>query len=241
MSFNITVEGGTSVRLPTAGKYCDRDIVVTAQGGGGDDVKLAGSIVDKTVTEFINPYATSIGEYSLRSCTKLLTVDAPNAKSIGQYAMTTCSLLNSVNFPLVESVGQYAFNQCNKLKYIALPSLASVSSNALRDCQYVETIDIGPALASIPANTFYGCRGLLALILRSETMVTLAATSAFTTCYRLLGTKNSGFNPNGERLGYVYVPAALVAAYQADATWTGSLLTTQFRAIEDYPEICGGT
>ena len=33
--FNIEVEGGKSVRLPTAGKYCDRDIVVTATGGGG--------------------------------------------------------------------------------------------------------------------------------------------------------------------------------------------------------------
>lgn len=32
MSFNIEVEGGTSVRLPTAGKYCDRDIVITATG-----------------------------------------------------------------------------------------------------------------------------------------------------------------------------------------------------------------
>jgi hypothetical protein len=32
MSHNITVEGGKSVRLPTAGKYCDRDIVVTAEG-----------------------------------------------------------------------------------------------------------------------------------------------------------------------------------------------------------------
>lgn len=35
MSHNITVEGGTSVRLPTAGKYCDRDIIITATGGGG--------------------------------------------------------------------------------------------------------------------------------------------------------------------------------------------------------------
>lgn len=35
MSFNITVEGGSSVRLPTAGKYCDMDIVVTAKGGAG--------------------------------------------------------------------------------------------------------------------------------------------------------------------------------------------------------------
>ena len=32
---NISVEGGTSKRLLTAGKYCDRDIVVTASGGGG--------------------------------------------------------------------------------------------------------------------------------------------------------------------------------------------------------------
>lgn len=35
---NITVEGGTSKRLLTAGKYCDRDIVVTATGGGGSGV-----------------------------------------------------------------------------------------------------------------------------------------------------------------------------------------------------------
>jgi hypothetical protein len=35
MNHSITVEGGTSVRLPTAGKYCDRDIIITATGGGG--------------------------------------------------------------------------------------------------------------------------------------------------------------------------------------------------------------
>ena len=29
----IVVEGGSSVRLKTAGKYCDRDIIVTAEGG----------------------------------------------------------------------------------------------------------------------------------------------------------------------------------------------------------------
>lgn len=30
--YKITVAGGTSVRLPTAGKYCDRDIIITATG-----------------------------------------------------------------------------------------------------------------------------------------------------------------------------------------------------------------
>lgn len=32
MSHKITVEGGKTVRLPTKGKYCDRDIVITAEG-----------------------------------------------------------------------------------------------------------------------------------------------------------------------------------------------------------------
>ena len=36
MSFNIEVEGGSSIRLPTKGKYCDRDIIITAEGGAED-------------------------------------------------------------------------------------------------------------------------------------------------------------------------------------------------------------
>ena len=35
MTHSIEVENGTAVKLPTAGKYCDRDILVTATGGGG--------------------------------------------------------------------------------------------------------------------------------------------------------------------------------------------------------------
>lgn len=35
MSIEITVQGGTSKKLLTGGKYCPEDIVVTAAGGGG--------------------------------------------------------------------------------------------------------------------------------------------------------------------------------------------------------------
>lgn len=49
MNHNITVEGGSSVRLPTAGKYCDRDIVITATGGGGGaEVTLQSKTVTPT-------------------------------------------------------------------------------------------------------------------------------------------------------------------------------------------------
>ena len=35
MSFNFEVEGGGTLHLLTAGKYCDQDIIVTGLGGGG--------------------------------------------------------------------------------------------------------------------------------------------------------------------------------------------------------------
>ena len=43
---NISMDGGTSIRLLTEGKYCDRNIVVTASGGGGGS---AGSVSPKAV------------------------------------------------------------------------------------------------------------------------------------------------------------------------------------------------
>lgn len=50
MSHNIVVQGGKTVRLPTAGKYCDRDILVTAEGGGTAlDVITASSLPDTVV------------------------------------------------------------------------------------------------------------------------------------------------------------------------------------------------
>lgn len=44
MSFEIQVESGKSVRLPTAGKFCGKDIVITATGGGSGDGIPAGYV-----------------------------------------------------------------------------------------------------------------------------------------------------------------------------------------------------
>lgn len=43
--FNIEVQGGSSVRLPTAGKYCEKDIIVTAIGGGTEEIE---NIIDES-------------------------------------------------------------------------------------------------------------------------------------------------------------------------------------------------
>lgn len=56
MSFDITVESGTSVRLPTAEKYCDRDIVITATGG---EVNMGTCTIKITVPSTSNYYVAN--------------------------------------------------------------------------------------------------------------------------------------------------------------------------------------
>ena len=180
-------------------------------GGGGDSDDMAGALADRTITEFYSDTCTQIGSYAFRGCKSLTKLVAPNATTVGEYAIY----------------------QCNALRSIALPKVTSVSTNSFRDAQYLEIVDL-PKLPTISSNTFYGCRGLKTLILRYSKKVTLNGTNAFTTCYRLLGTTNSGFNPTGERIGFVYVPRALIEEYRADSVWSSVLEPNQFRALEDY-------
>ena len=60
MSFNIEVEGGKTVRLPTKGKYCDRDIVITAtgdgSGGGSSAATISGINLHDATTDIPNTY-----------------------------------------------------------------------------------------------------------------------------------------------------------------------------------------
>lgn len=232
MSHNITIQGGTSVRLPTKGKYCDRDVVITASGGGGDE--LAKLLTNKLTA--LDSDVTSVRQFAFRGATALTSVNLPKATSIAANAFYGCNKLTSVNMPLVKSIGENAFNGCSILPHIVLPSLTTGDSYVFRYCYKLVTIDL-PVITNIVANMFTDCRKLTAVILRSATMCTLANTSAFTNCYHLTGQTVSTFNPNGDKDCYIYVPSALIESYKTAANW--STYVTQFRAIEDYPDICG--
>lgn len=75
MSHNITVSGGTSVRLPTAGKYCEQDIIITAEGGGSGEptIDLSAEIIEQE--ELIEQIKTALEN-------KTAGGDAPSADGI---------------------------------------------------------------------------------------------------------------------------------------------------------------
>ena len=134
--------------------------------------------------------------------------------------------LITVNLPNVTSLGAYAFYQCSNLKTVPLPKLTTISTQTWYMCPKLEHADCGQ-LGSITAQTFASCTALKTLILRK--------TSSICTLSNANGVSGSGI---GKGTGYVYVPAALIDTYKTATNW--STFAAQFRAIEDYPDICGG-
>jgi hypothetical protein len=78
MNYNIEVEGGTSILLPTAGKYCDRDIVITIKSNDVDKfATISGVNLHDTATDTPNTYlqGASIKAYNNWSTTDFIPVE----------------------------------------------------------------------------------------------------------------------------------------------------------------------
>lgn len=244
---NIIVEGGTSVRLPTAGKYCDRDIIVTAQGGNADiEDMLVGGIAKETLTEYSNERVTEIRDYTFSDFTGLQAVNLPNVETIGQngfsgtrlkevslpkcetvgtHAFNMCRYLTKADFPALITAGDYMFNNGVLLTEVNMPVVTTVKRQAFYYCSSLSRLDF-PSLETIYLYALTNCGKLDTVIIRTPTVCELQNTNAFT------GTKIASGT------GYVYVPAVLVDTYRNSTNW--SSYESQIRAIEDYPDICGG-
>jgi hypothetical protein len=120
----------------------------------------------------------------------------------------------------------YAFKNCSKLTSVNFPAATSIGNEAFDGCRELTSVNF-PAATSIGTYAFDGCSKLTSVILRNtSSVVTIYNTNVFTNTPIKSGT------------GYIYVPAALVDSYKAATNW--SAYAAQIRAIEDYPEICGG-
>lgn len=177
------------------------------------------------------PNATEIGLSAFQYCAKLVTVNAPNVTKVYDSAFSYCNLLKNVNLPNATTFSSYVFYNCNTLENIQLPKLRYIDQYNFSGCYRLVSVDATTATA-IYHRAFRYCYSLKAVILRSETVCTLSDTNAFENCYHILGTVNSTYNPNGDKDGYIYVPAHLAEQYRQATNW--SAYASQIRALEDY-------
>ncbi len=125
--FNFSVNGGKSIRLKTAGKYCDRDIVVTAigEGGGGSEVPRAfffgkggGNTLTASLGGEVNLYKLSDAMPTAedwQNCVVAVNINeygwmvAPITDVVGENGEISagCGLLTSCNIIAVATVPEY--------------------------------------------------------------------------------------------------------------------------------------
>ena len=194
---------------------------------GGNSNDDATRLVIGTITEYSNDNITEIRDYAFYDCSQLTTIDIPNVTNIGDQVFAFCASLTSVNFDSVTVIGQRAFSDCTGLQEIYLPSLQyNGVSMAFYNCPNLIRAELGE-LSALKMYDFYGCSSIETIILRkTDAICTLHAKTFY----------NGDAVTNGT--GYIYVPAALLEEYKAATNWT--VYADQIRAIEDYPDICGG-
>ena len=200
-----------------------------------------------SLTKLDLPKATVLNGYVVSGCSSLVELNIPNATSGRGYAIAgskiehlylpkfasagssvfrNATYLRTVDMPLLNKVEQHLFTNCSALENVTFPKATSVASQAMYGCSALTYADL-PICKKIGGQGFYNCTALETLILRRTTDVcALANVSAFT------GT------PIASGTGFIYVPSALVDSYKSATNW--STFASQFRAIEDYPDITGG-
>ena len=241
--FNIEIEGGSSKRLKTAGKYCDRDIVVTATGGDGvvvcedAEVNYATPIQNLKGAWWSLPNVTSVEASAFINCYGLISVDLPVATNLDYSAFATCKSLKSVSMPLVATIRHGAFARCSSLISVNFPSVTTLDDRVFAECSSLEYVDL-PLVTHIGDAPFLYCTNLKAVILRRTDTVCSIEASAF-----MIDWDDNGM-PTIVNDKF-YIPSSMYEAYRAvyepafaEFGFDG-YFDVVFHKIEDYPEICG--
>ena len=216
-------------------------------GGGEPDTRLKEfiedtleEIDDSTITSIRNeafntssikrvhlPNVINVGYHAFFYAQSLVSVELENAENVGTNSGQTfysCKKLETVYIPKVTSLPQQTFYECSSLKTFDTTNITSIASGAFVKCGF-EVFDLKNTL-TIPMSMFYQCSNLTVLILRGNSMSTLANTNAF---------GNTPFENNSKQ-GTLYVPQNLITTYQNNSTWSSIISrNNQILAIEGSP------
>lgn len=210
-----TLQGDISVDCPTIGIY--------------------GLACNEKMTSLTST-ATTIETCGCIECIRLTTVVMNNLISIGDGAFSGCSKLASIQIPMCKTIGEAAFDDCDALQTFVAPSVETIAGMAIfNGCRALTKIDF-TNLSSVSVSAFQGANNLNTVIIRNTNAVPTTPHQGPILPDRFRSDSTS------ETKGYIYVPAAMIDAYTSYATTgTGYDIWSMmnYRAIEDYPEICG--
>lgn len=209
------------------------------------------------------PLLETIGSQAFASCSNLSSFNFASIATMDGRAFDGCAL-TSVELPAsfigFGPIGGNAFTNCKALTTItvdennaevcavnnvlytksmdtllAFPAgvttftapeeVVMIGKEAFYGNKDLTKVDLPETVSKIKESAFASCSALTALILRRSSAIVTAGST-------VLGTiGSSGVS------WYIYVPSALMATYKANENWSD--YASRFRAIEDYPDICG--
>lgn len=185
-----------------------------------------------TLTSFSSNSVTSAGVMALMN-SKIAEINLPNLVTVGTQAFHGITT-EYVELPKAtfETAPMSVFNSSTGLKEGKFPAAIKFGGQMFWGCAKLSKIDVGANITAIGSLVFDNS-GLSTLIIRnSNSIAKLENINSFNRCPISYGT------------GYIYVPKALLSDedetkdYRRATNWVN--FANQFRAIEDYPEICGG-
>lgn len=190
-----------------------------------DALKVARSIVDKSITSYSDNELTSIGAYMFYNCTKLIEFNTPNVTSVGGYAFNNARVtylsfpklqrnsnnsfraatsLENIDLPILTQLENASLYGCTALKSVNLPKVQYIVRASMYGCTSLEIVDL-PVCTRIGTQAFHNCTSLKTLILRADTVCTLDGIDALATASALTG---------------IYVPDNLVESYKVATNWS---------------------
>lgn len=184
---------------------------------------MENALLARTVTEYVNSSAMTVGMRAFRGCDALERVSLAACTTIGIYAFESCTALTEVELPAVTFLNNQAFYGCTGLIKLVLPSLDRTVYRAFQNCSSLEEVDCGTKAWRLHVGDFYGCTALSRLILRKkEQCVVFDGSDSIALADTLIK----------KGMGHIYVPAVLIESYKTAEKW--SAYASQFRVLEDY-------
>lgn len=165
--FNIEVQGGSSVRLPTAGKYCDRDIIVTASGGGTEEIENIidqSGVLESTEGTVEEKVEALIDKASWERHIQESLYNLPSNEAHTLFKRTSVKDVSMFDFSKVGTFN-YMFLFCNELEHIELDMSGAINAaNVFQGCSILKTVKLhNTAKNRSLASAFANCTNLISV------------------------------------------------------------------------------